>query len=49
MPMSLFLKIFLFTHERERDRDRERQRQRGSPVGSPTWGLIPGPWDHNLN
>ena len=36
--------------ERERERERERENLKQTPrsVWSPTWGLIPWPWDHDL-
>jgi len=54
IDINLFLKILF---EREHERERERVRTNGGGVereaesllsGSPTWDLIPGPWDHDL-
>jgi len=30
-------------------KQRERERQAPRWAGSPTWGSIPGPWDHDLS
>ena len=47
--------IYLFLRERDRGGEGQRERERESQGGSrlsaqnPMWGLIPWPWDHNLN
>ena len=47
-----FPKIHLFIREREwvkGKRQREREKQTFCWTGSPMWGSIPQPWDHNLS
>ena len=34
---------------RQRERERENLQQASHPVWSPTWGLIPWSWDHDLS
>ena len=46
--------IFLRFHLLEREHKQgewQRQREKQAPcwAGNPMWGLIPGPWDHNLS
>ena len=39
------------THTQVEKEQREEEREKQSPcwAGSPMWGLIPGPWDHDLS
>ena len=51
---SIFLKILFIERKRmhmsrgDEKGQREREKQT-PPVGSPVWGSIPGPQDHDLN
>jgi len=55
--MVFFFKIFkIYSFERDTEREhkqgerqRERKKQTPCSAGSPTWGSIPGPWDHDLS
>ena len=53
-----FYYIYLFDRERDSQREREhkqgeweREREKQTPcwAGSPMWGSIPDPWDHDLS
>ena len=56
-----FFKKILFEREKEGTEERakwggvgwrgaeQREKQTPHTAGSPTWALIPGPWDHDLS
>ena len=48
----IFFKDFIYLFDKEGERDykqAEREKQASHPAGSPMWGSIPGPWDHDLS
>ena len=55
--LYLFLRFYLFDREHERESEhkqgewQQRQREKQAPpeAGSPMWGSIPGPRDHDLS
>jgi len=55
-PLPFLFKDFTYLFDRELEstsrgsgRQREREKQDLRRAGSPTWGSIPGPWDHDLS
>ena len=42
-------RVFVWVGEGQRKRERENLKQAPCSAQIPTWGLIPWPWDHELN